>query len=342
MAWSVRRIQVHRAQGLCAVFAVLLALGGLVQAQEIRFFRIGTGATSGTYFSLGGVIANAISNPPGSRSCEQGGSCGVPGLIAVAQSTQGSVENVEAIVEDRLDSGLVQADVAYWAYHGTGLFRDKGPSRELRAIANLLVSSVHIVVRADSAIREVAQLAGKRVSLGERGSGSLILAKTILAAYGLSEEAIEPTYHKPGPASDLLHDGALDAFFVVGAVPVTAVADLADRMAIRLLPVSGTTADELGAFYPFFAEAVIEAGTYRNVAHTASLGISTQWLVAAGADDDFVHALTRSLWHERSRTLFDNGPPEAASLHLQGALKYIAIPLHPGARRYYDEHGIKR
>ena len=334
------RARLGRAAVAAAVAGVLASGPGLTQ--DLRFFRIGTGATNGTYFSIGGLIANAISNPPGSRACGKGGSCGVPGLIAVAQSTQGSVENVRAIAAGQLDSALVQADVVYWAYHGTGLFRDRGPSPGLRAIANLFPATVHIVVRADSGIYDIAGLAGRRVSLGERGSGTLIIARTILAAHGISEDDLEPAYLKPGPASTQLRERALDAVFVVGGVPVSAILDLAGQAPIRLLPITGTTAEELKTFYPFFTEAVIEAGRYPNAGFTTSLGISTQLIVSAGAEDDFVHTLTGALWHERSRALFDNGHPEGRNIVLERALRHIAIPLHPGAARYYEEIGLRR
>src|SRR5262245_25770950 len=104
---------------------------------ETRFFRIGTGPTTGNYFTIGGIIANAISNPPGARPCDKGGSCGVPGLIAIAQTTQGSVQNIELITDKTLDSGLCQSDVAYWAYSGSGMYGGGPPFDGLRAIANL-------------------------------------------------------------------------------------------------------------------------------------------------------------------------------------------------------------
>src|SRR5581483_4405905 len=112
--------------GLCSL--PFLA-GGRARAQsdEIRFFRIGTAATTGTYFQIGGMLANAISKPPGSRDCDRGGSCGVAGLVAVAQATQGSVENVDAVAGGRLESALAQSDVAFGAYSGTGLFKGKPP-----------------------------------------------------------------------------------------------------------------------------------------------------------------------------------------------------------------------
>ena len=141
-------------------------------AQEMTFFRIGTGSTGGTYFPIGGLIANAISNPPGARPCDRGGSCGPMGLIAVAQSTDGSIANVEAIRAGRLESGLAQADIAYWAYKGLRVFKGKGKQVEkLRAIANLYPEAVHVVVRRDAKIAKIADLRGKRVSLGPRDSG---------------------------------------------------------------------------------------------------------------------------------------------------------------------------
>ncbi|MCH7796179.1 MAG: hypothetical protein IH900_13720, partial [Proteobacteria bacterium] len=108
------------------VCALALLVPLLSFAQEVRYFRIGTGSTAGTYFPIGGIIASAISKPPGSRDCAAGGSCGVPGLIAVAQSTEGSVANVMGIAGGTLESGLSQADISYWAYNGQGIFADRG------------------------------------------------------------------------------------------------------------------------------------------------------------------------------------------------------------------------
>src|ERR1700752_1469719 len=171
---------VDRRRMLCLTGAALAGgsvwlLGGRrlsAATEETYFFRIGTGPTSGNYFSIGGVIANAISNPPGSRPCDKGGSCGVPGLIAIAQTTQGSVQNVDFIAEKSLESGMCQSDVSYWAYSGSGMYKGQKPVDGLRAIANLYQESLHILVRADSAIKSIADLRGKRISLGERGAGT--------------------------------------------------------------------------------------------------------------------------------------------------------------------------
>ena len=117
--------------GRMAALAVCAGVAtGSVYAQEMSFFRIGTGGTAGTYFPIGGLLANAISNPPGARACDEGGSCGVPGLVATAVASNGSVANINAIAGGSLESGFSQSDVAYWAHTGTG-GRRPGPRRLL-------------------------------------------------------------------------------------------------------------------------------------------------------------------------------------------------------------------
>jgi len=196
-------------------------------ADDIRFFRIGAAATTGTYFQIGGMLANAISKPPGSRDCDRGGSCGVAGLVAVAQATQGSVENVQAVGSGRLESALAQSDVALGAYSGTGLFKGKPPIKSLRAIASLFPESVHLVVRADGPIAAIKDLKGKRVGLGEKESGTLVDARLILEAGGVAEKDVKGDYRSLSLAAAALGHDELDAFFLFGGYPVPAISELA-------------------------------------------------------------------------------------------------------------------
>ncbi len=326
-------------RALAALLLLGLAGAGAASAQEVRFFRIGTGGTAGTYFPVGALIASAISNPPGSRPCNRGGSCGVPGLVAIVQSSDGSVENVERIGKGEFELALSQADIAYWAYRGTGLFADKGPIEKLRAIANLYPESIHVVVRRDAGIKSIADLAGKRVSLGEEGSGTLVDAKAVLDAYGLAPTEVEARFLKPGAASLMMAKGELDAFFFVGGYPVSAIADLARNVAIDLLPIDGPEADTLVAFYPFFTRSVIPAGVYDGLGEVPTISIGAQLLVSADIDADTVYAITKALWNESTRRLFEHGHGKAREIRLETALDGIAIPLHPGAERYYREIG---
>jgi hypothetical protein len=127
-------------------------------APEPVFFRIGTAATGGSFFEIGGVIAGAVSGPTEGPPCGRGGTCGVPGLVAVAQATSGSVANLRLIDKGDIESGFAQADLAGWAYNGVRLFADSQPLRELRAIASLFPAVAHLIVRADSPIRALADL----------------------------------------------------------------------------------------------------------------------------------------------------------------------------------------
>src|SRR2546430_773564 len=127
--------------GVAAAF-VLGVLWASPSAQQAQFFRIGAAATSGTFFEVGGVIASAISKPAGSPACEHGGNCGVPGLVAVTQATQGSVENLRLVAAGQIESGIAQSDIAGWAYAGTGIFAAEGAMQRLRSIASLFPENV--------------------------------------------------------------------------------------------------------------------------------------------------------------------------------------------------------
>ncbi|WP_328702937.1 TAXI family TRAP transporter solute-binding subunit [Arenibaculum pallidiluteum] len=323
------------------LWAVLPGLGaGLAAAQDIRFFRIGTGTTGGTYFPIGGVIANGISNPPGSRPCERGGSCGVPGLIAVAQATEGSVENISLMTRGTLESALVQADIAYWAHTGTGPYKGRPPALELRTIASLYAEAVHLVVRADGPIRTVSDLKGKTVSVGEEGSGTLVDARLVMQAYGVAEKQLKARYLRPGPAADELAEGRIDAFFLVAGPPAAAIADLAQRIPIRLVPISEKPADELLAKQPFLVSSTVPEGTYEGVAATPTVAVSAQWIVRADVSDEVVYGLTKALWHPNMARLLSNGHPKGRQIMIAGATAGLGVPLHPGAERYYREAGI--
>jgi TRAP transporter TAXI family solute receptor len=321
---------------------LLLALGCASPgvAQEMIFFRIGTGGVTGTYYPIGGLVADIISHPPGARPCDKGGSCGVPGLVAIAQSSNGSVANVNAIQSGDLESGFVQSDIAYWAYTGTGIYEGKGEVENLRAITNLYPESVHLVARKDSGIETVRDLKGKRVSIDEPGSGTLVDARIILEAFGLSEDDLQAEYVKPSPAISMMHDGELDAFIIVAGYPTASVVELCATLGCELVPIDGPEVDALLERYQFFTPEVIPAGVYEGVGQTPTISVGAQWVVGAEIDEELVYGITKALWHDTARYLLDNGHAKGSSIKLETALHGIAIPLHPGAERYYREVGL--
>ncbi len=309
----------------------------LAAQDEARFLRIGTGPTSGSYFSIGSIIANAVSNPPGSRPCESGGSCGVPGLVAIAQTTQGSVENVKLVADKALESGLCQSDIAFWAYTGSGMYRGEKPLEGLRAIANLYQESLHVVVRADSAIASIGDLRGKRVSLGERGAGTRATAILVLGAYGVSEKRFTSRQLPIAKAAAELRESKIDALFFVGVAPVPALVELAETTPLRLLPVEGDKGEALRRDHLFATVDVVPERSYGDAAGVVTVGIGTYWLVLAELDDDLAHGLTKALWHDSTRKLLDQGGPLGRRIRFENALVGLPIPVHAGAARYYTE-----
>jgi TRAP transporter TAXI family solute receptor len=296
-------------------------------AQALKSFRIGTGHTYGTYYPIADIVARSVS--------------ATSNLKLEAVTSNGSVANVEAVIGNRLESGFSQSDIAFWAYTGTGVFDGKPRAEELRAIANLYPESVHLVARKGSGINTVADLAGKRVSLDEPGSGTLVDARIILAAWNIKEADIKPVYIKPNQAAEKMKDGSVDAFFFVGGYPTAAIADLAaSGPGIELVPIDGPNAEKIRGEYKFFARDEIPANTYKGVEGARTLSVGAQWITSANVDSETVYRVTKGLWADRTRRELDQGHPKGKMIATDTALIGIGIPLHAGAERFYREAGM--
>jgi TRAP transporter TAXI family solute receptor len=309
-------------------------------AQDITFFRIATGGTAGTYFPIGGLIANAISNPPGSRTCADGGSCGVPGVVATAVASNGSVANVSAIATGSAQSGFTQSDVAYWAFNASGIYEGRPKVDVLRAIANLYPESFHLVARKGAGIKTIKDLKGKRVSLDEPGSGTLVDARLILAAYGLTEKDMKAEYLKSQQAADKLKDNALDAFFSVSGWPLGAIAELAATTGIDLVPIDGPEAEALVKAYGFFATDEIPDGAYKGVNGVKTVSVNAIWATSSKQPDKLIYDITAALWNPSTRRLLDSGHAKGRVIKLETATQGLGIPLHAGAEKFYKEKGL--
>lgn len=304
---------------------------GFAAAQSPAFFRIGTGGTAGTYYPIGGLIANAISGA---------GDKGVQGLVATAVASNGSVANINAIQGGSMESGFSQSDVAYWAHSGTGLYEGKGKVEDLRLIATLYPETIHLVARKDAGIKSVADLKGKRVSIDEPGSGTIVDARIVLAAYGLSESDIKAEHMKPGPAGERLRDGGLDAYFFVGGYPTGAISELATSAGISLVPITGPEADKMLSEYKFFSKDTVPADTYQGVGETPTISVAAQWVTSAKQSDDLVYNITKVMWNDATRAALDAGHAKGKMITLQNAVTSLGIPLHPGAERFYKDAGV--
>ena len=310
------------------ILLLTLGLSGKSFAQELKFFTIGTGGTAYTYYPVGGMIANAISKPPGSRECGKGGSCGVPNLIASAVSSRGSVDNVNAIISGLRNSGFAQSDVAYWAYTGTGTMEGKEPAKDLRTIAALFQEHIHLVALKKSNINSVKDLKGKRVSLDEPGSGTYVDAKLILESNGLSTSDVKAEALKGKAATDALRNGKVDAIFVVAGFPTGAIVELASAVDVKLVPIDGAGAKALTSKYGFFSQSPIPSGTYEGVDEVNTVAVGAQWFTSAKEDNELIYQITKALWNKESRKLMDVGHAKGKTITPDTALSGVGVPLH--------------
>jgi uncharacterized protein len=302
-----------------------LSLAGMPASAQAKFFRIGTGGTGGTYYPVGGLIANAISSDK---------------VNASAVATNGSVANVNAIVGGASESGFSQADVATWAYTGTGIWEGRGKVDELRAIANLYPETIHVVVKKGLGAKTVADLKGKRISIDEPGSGSIINARAILSGYGIGNADYKAENLKAGPSVDKLKDGSLDAFFITTGYPAGALSELAATHGFELLPIDGAAAADLKKRFTFFADDSIPDGAYKDVKGVATLSVGAQWVTSSKIDADLVYEVTKATWSDKTRSALDTGHAKGKAITRATALAGLGIPLHPGAERFYKEAGL--
>lgn len=283
---------------------------------------IATGGPGGAFYPIGTALASLYA--------EQ-----LPG-VRTEILTGGSSENVRAVEGGRATIGFTQADVAYVAYR-RGTENDPRPYATLRGIALLWINTVHGVVPRDSAIRDWPDLAGRRVAVGTRGSGSETLARIVLESYGLPYARIEPHF---GSFVDTIADmrrGALDAALIVAGLPAGAVVDLNQQPGIRLLPIPRDHLRTMRALYPFLQPQQVADGTYDGVPATETLGVSSLLVSRDDLDEELAYRLTRTLFEVL---------PELQKVHPAARLidpeqaPATPIPLHPGAARYYRERQI--
>lgn len=303
----------------------LLAVINNVHAQQ--YLRIGTGGTAGTYYPIGTLVASLVSQPGK--------------IVVTAQPSNGSLGNVIGVSSGSLESGFSQADVATWAYSGTGIFSNKPRLSNLRLIANLYPESLHIVVKRGSGIKTVLDLKGKRVALDEAGSGTLISARLVLEAYGLTETDLTPEYIKPNQAGDKLKEGKLDAFFLTAGAPAKAIEDLvASGVVIDLLPIDGPAADRLRAGSPFLLVDSIPADIYKGVSEVQTVAVGAQWITNEKVNEDLVYEVTKGLFARSAQAGLATGHSKGKLITLQSSVRGAGIPFHDGALRFYKEAGV--
>jgi len=335
----------NRKHLLAAVAAFGLALPGIATAQAPQFFRIGTGSAGGTYYPVGGIIANAISCPPGAPCGQAGGTAGVPGLVAVAQATQGSVQNVAMVQAGNAEAGFTQSDVSHWAFTATGLFEGRPKTDRIRFVGHLFPEHIHAAVRRDSPIRNFEDLRGKRIAIGLQASGARIGSELILSAFGLNAgREYTAEYLNQAQGTERMQDRGLDATITVVGYPAAAFTEFCSRSGCRFLPIPPAQAARVIERAPFYGQGIIPRNAYEGLeADVPTLTVGAVLVVRDSLSDDLVYNVTRSLWSDVTRGLLDRGHAKGREIVKENALQGRGVvPFHPGAERFYREAGILR
>jgi TRAP transporter TAXI family solute receptor len=301
-------------------------------AQDINYLRIGGGGVGSRLYQLAGAIAGAITNPPGAAKCDDKAPCGVPGLVGLAQTTAGSVENLQSLHQGAIESALAQADIAAQAMASEGPFKDAAPEAELRALARIGAAQIQVLVAGTSKAKSIADLKGKTIGFGPKLRDSAVTGAMVLAAYGITPKRAKFTYDEMQPTIAALVDGEIDAMIVVDGAPNPDVAALRYSADARLLPVDGEPMAKLVTAKSFLKAVTLPAETYKGLPPVTTLEVPILWTVSALLDPNLAHDLAKAL---ASQTFAATGksPIDFTMADATGPLA-----LHPGAKRFYDEH----
>ncbi|MBL3593782.1 MAG: TAXI family TRAP transporter solute-binding subunit [Synergistaceae bacterium] len=304
-----------------AVLAIS-AVAGTASAKT--FLSIATGGTAGTYYPVGGGIADVVS-----RHAEN--------LQVTAETGNASAANLNLIGTHQIEVALVQNDVAYWAWKGQNMFSNPFPN--VRAIASLYPEHVHLITLKKTGIKDFMDIKGKRVSVGAPGSGVEADVRSIFEVAGLKYEDMSTDFLDFNNTTQRFKDGQLDAGFVVAGYPVASIMDLATMHDISLVNFDDEFLKKLEAQFPYFAADVIPAGTYKGVDQDVKTPAVMAMIVCDGdLPEETIYEFTKALWDNIDELYKVHS--KAQLVTLDTALVGISVPVHPGAAKYYAEKGL--
>jgi len=306
------------------MLAVVLGLTLAACGNAGTRMTMGTGGTSGTYYGYGGVLGQYITNNAG--------------VNVTVVSTDGSKANIQGIAAGNYQLGTVQSDVMSYAWDGTRAFEKEGKVDSFRTVAGLYAEAVQLVTM-DPAIKSVADLKGKSVSIGAPGSGVYFNAVDVLAAAGLTEADIKAQYQSFADSADALKDGKIDAAFIVAGAPTPAITELCSTNDAYLVPIDGEVAEKMMAACPFYTVYNVPAGTYNGQTEDVkTVTVKATLIVSASASEEDVYKLTAAIFDNIEAITAENG--KGAELSLENATSGMTVPFHKGAAKYFAEKGI--
>ncbi|MDR2302660.1 MAG: TAXI family TRAP transporter solute-binding subunit [Deltaproteobacteria bacterium] len=317
--------------GLVATFQPMTAEA---QSGDVQYIVIGTGGQTGVYYPTGGAICrifNRIQQETGQN------------IDCKIESTSASVFNVNTIRSDpkHMFLGIVQSDVQYQAYNGVDQFQAAGPDTNLRVLANLQSESFTLVARKDANIATFDDLAGKRMNLGDPGSGNRNTLELLMQEYGWTAATFKlATDLKPAEMAGALCDNKIDAYVYVIAHPNGSLTEATSTCDSVVVPVTGAKVDSFIAKYPFYPKAVIPGGMYKGTdADVNTFGPKATLMVHAELPEEIAYQVTKAIFTNVEE--LKNVHPALSGLSVEDMLKGSTVPFHPGALRYFKEAGLQ-
>ena len=306
--------------GLAVAMAVGVAGCGTNSNQTENFLNIATGGTAGTYYPIGGAIAEIVNKD-------------VQGVNASAQSTGASVANINMLQDGQVEMAIVQNDITYYAVNGLNMFDGK-KVENLRGVASLYPETCQFVTLVDSGIMSIADLKGKRVAVGAAGSGVEANVKQILQAYGLTYDDIEEQFLSFAEGANALKDGTVDVACVTAGYPTASIQDVASQKKIRLIPLDEEKITALTIDYPFYTRTVIPGGIYQGFdSEVPAVSVMAILVATDKMDDKTGYNLTKAIFSNTDKLVAAHSA--AKSIEKKTALAGMGfIKMNDGAEKF--------
>ena len=312
---------------LALIAAVASVTGHAVSAQE-KFITIGTGGQTGVYYVVGQSICRLVNRGTASHN-----------LKCTAPSTGGSIANINAIAAGDMDMGVAQSDWQYHAYNGTSKF-EGNKIDDLRAVFSVHGEPFTVVARTDSGATDFDSLFGKRVNVGNPGSGQRGTMEVVLGAMGKSIDDFSLASElKSAEQSAALGDNKVDAIVFTAGHPNGSIQEATTTTDAKLIPVTGPAIDKLVADNSYYAKAIVPGGMYKgNDTDVETFGVKATFVTKAGVPDEVVYTVVKAVFDNFDR--FKGLHPAFANLKEEDMISGgLSAPLHPGAEKYYKERG---
>lgn len=317
--------------GLSAFFGLVMFLGAApVQAADQTFVTIGTGGVTGVYYPTGGAIARLVNK--GRK---------VHGVRASVESTGGSAYNCTAVASGELEMGVAQSDVQYHAYNGTGKFADKGAKSNLRAVFSVHPEPFTVIARADSGIKDFMDLKGKRVNIGNPGSGQRETMEVVMKALGWTKADFKLASElKSAEQSKALCDNKIDAIVFTVGHPNGSIQEACTSCEAVLVDVKGPVIDRLVKDNNYYRTATVPGGMYRgNAKDTVTFGVGATFISSAEVPEKVIYEVVKAVFENFDQ--FKKLHPAFSNLKKEEMVKDgLSAPLHDGAVKYYKEAGL--